>query len=83
MFPCGHEHPWKPAVNGGSKRPWFVIREGWWNGQRGARSVTCEAPIEERYQWRKDGRSVRYASQAAAEDAAERLNRAERLARVR
>lgn len=83
MFDCGHEHPWAVGVNGASRRPWFVIRDRWWNGQRGARSVTCEAPIEERYHWREDGRAVRYASQESATAVAERLNREERLASVR
>lgn len=61
--------PWRAAVNGTSKRPWFLIR-GW-----GIESD--RVPVERRYHNGPSGRLARYASAAAAERVADKLNQAQ------
>jgi hypothetical protein len=53
--------PWRPAVNGARRRPWFLIRDA--------------EQVSERYYFGGNGRLVRYASCANAERAADRLNK--------
>jgi hypothetical protein len=58
--------PWRPANNGTGKRIWFLLRDG------------CETdqsiPLADRYHYGRNGNLVRYASQATAQRAADRLN---------
>lgn len=60
---------WRPASNGAGPRHWFLVR-GW-----GAESRAV--PLEDRYRFRADGALLRFASQAGAQRAADRLNREE------
>lgn len=58
--------PWRPAVNGTGRRPWFVCR-GW-----GTESDSV--PTAERYHYSPAGKLVRYATVEAAAAAAHKLN---------
>lgn len=57
---------WRAAVNGTSKRPWFLIR-GW-----GTESDSV--PLAERYLYDVSGQLVRFASNETAQRAADRMN---------
>lgn len=54
--------PWRPAVNGTSRRPWFLTRDG------------QGIPLEDAYHYGAAGNLVRYASMETAQRAADKLN---------
>ena len=58
--------PWRAAVNGTSKRPWFLIR-GWG-------TESDRVPVGQRYHNGPSGKLIRYASSKAAGRAADKLN---------
>lgn len=61
------ETPWRPAVNGAGKRPWFLTR-GW--------GTECDLlPVGKRYYFGPSGQLVRYASMENAQRAADKLNK--------
>jgi hypothetical protein len=53
---------WRPAVNGGGKRAWFLI----WSDE--------SVPVSERYYYGPTGNLVRFASCENAQKAADKLN---------
>lgn len=61
--------PWRPAVNGAGARPWFVAR--------GQGAEHDRLPILDRYHFRADGQLRRYATEAGAQRAADKLNAAQ------
>jgi hypothetical protein len=64
--------PWRPACNGshGGKRIWFLCRF--------PRGGGGDVPVADRYHYDARNKLVRYASQDAAQRAADKLNAADR-----
>lgn len=63
-----NRHRWHPAVNGGGKRPWFVMRE-----RRPCERLAPYSPLAD-YHRRADGEIRRFASRATALGIAQALN---------
>lgn len=59
--------PWRPAVDGASKRPWFVAR--------GMGMDLGHVPMSRRYHCGPAGKLVRYARYETATRAADKLNK--------